>query len=150
MHHGTVSADRLHQVSQALIRAATDTEDTAPKFSRLWNETTQGVGGYVRLPTRVRFDNDTSENFTVIDVFAHDRKGLLYAITRALYECGASVAVAKIGTYLDQVVDVFYVTDLRSGGKIEDEDRVSDIRQRLLEAIDGTAETMVDPVTSPG
>ena len=150
VHQGTVSSDRLQEVSQALIRAATDAEDKAPRFSRLWNETTQGVGGYVRLPTRVRFDNDTSENFTVIDVFAHDRKGLLYAITRALHECSASVAVAKIGTYLDQVVDVFYVTDLRSGGKIEDEDRVSEIRQRLLEAIDGTAETAVDTVSSTG
>ena len=102
------------------------------------------------MPTRVRFDNDTSEKCTVIDVFAHDRKGLLYAITRALHESGVSVAVAKIGTYLDQVVDVFYVTDLRSGGKIEDEDRVSEIRRGLLEAIDGSAETVLDSVSSTG
>ena len=33
-----------------------------------------------------------------------------------------SVAVAKIGTYLDQVVDVFYVTD-QQGQKIEQRNR---------------------------
>jgi hypothetical protein len=40
---------------------------------------------------------------------------LLYAITRELFELGLSVARAKIGTFLDQVVDVFYVTDQQNG-----------------------------------
>ena len=89
----------------------------------------------------MRFDNDTSEKYTVIDVFAHDRKGLLYAITRVLHQSGVNVAVAKIGTYLDQVVDVFYVSDRATGGKIEDESRIAEIRGELLDAIDGTGET---------
>ena len=46
--------------------------------------------------------------------------GLLYTITRTLFELELSVSVAKIGTYLDQVVDVFYVTD-QDGRKITDE-----------------------------
>ncbi len=41
---------------------------------------------------------------------------------------------AKIGTYLDQVVDVFYVTD-REGRKIQDQARLEAIRRRLLEVI---------------
>ena len=90
-----------------------------------------------RLPAQVRFDNDTSDSCTVIDVFAHDRRGLLYAITRVLHECSASVTVAKIGTYLDQVVDVFYVVDQETGNKIEDDSRVSELRARLLAAIEG-------------
>ena len=45
-------------------------------------------------------------------------------------------SVAKIGTYLDQVVDVFYVTD-QAGNKIEDEARLQHIRTRLLEASAG-------------
>ena len=60
--------------------------------------------------------------------------GLLYTITRTLFELGLSVSVAKIGTYLDQVVDVFYVTD-HQGQKIEQEDRLREIRTRLLEAV---------------
>ena len=49
----------------------------------------------------------------IVDIFTHDRTGLLYTITRTLFELGLSVWRAKIGTYLDQVVDVFYVTDQR-------------------------------------
>ena len=61
--------------------------------------------------------------------------GLLYTITRTIFQLGLSVHVAKIGTYLDQVVDVFYVTD-QAGAKIQDEQRLNEIRQRLIEEID--------------
>ena len=44
------------------------------------------------------------------------------------------MSLAKIGTYLDQVVDVFYVTDQR-GNKIENEEHLEYIRAKLLEAI---------------
>jgi [protein-PII] uridylyltransferase len=40
---------------------------------------------------------------------------------------------AKISTHLDQVVDVFYVTDM-DGKKIEESTRLYVIRQRLLQA----------------
>jgi [protein-PII] uridylyltransferase len=83
----------------------------------------------------VRVDNNTSERYTILDIFAHDRMGLLYTITRAMFQLGLSVHVAKIGTYLDQVVDVFYVTD-GQGDKILDESRIAEIRQRVADAIE--------------
>ena len=60
--------------------------------------------------------------------------GLLYTITR-FFELKLSIAVAKIGTYLDQVVDVFYVTD-QSGRKVTDDGRMEEIRSRLLAAVE--------------
>ena len=92
------------------------------------------------MPTQVRIDNNTSEKYTIVDVFTFDRMGLLYTIARTLYELELSVGVARIGTYLDQVVDVFYVTD-QGGAKIVDEDRLGEIRRRLLEAIDVSDES---------
>ncbi len=41
---------------------------------------------------------------------------------------------AKIGTYLDQVVDVFYVTE-QNGTKLEDEQRRKEVRGRVLAEI---------------
>ena len=35
---------------------------------------------------RVQFDNDASARATVIEIQAHDRPGLLYDITRAIFE----------------------------------------------------------------
>ena len=55
-------------------------------------------------------------------------------MTRALFELGCSVWRAKISTYLDQVLDVFYVTD-QENRKIVDQKRLDAIRQRLLEVI---------------
>ncbi|NOX53924.1 MAG: [protein-PII] uridylyltransferase, partial [Planctomycetes bacterium] len=82
-------------------------------------------------PTKVGVDNDASDRCTVIDVFAHDRPGLLYTIARTIFRLGLSVELAKISTHFDQVVDVFYVTDARHGGKVQDEARLDTIRQEL-------------------
>jgi [protein-PII] uridylyltransferase len=102
----------------------------------LWQSPSEHAGRTLStLATRVRVDNSSSDRFTIIDVFAHDRMGLLYTITRTLFELGLSVSVAKIGTYLDQVVDVFYVTD-QSGRKIADDSRLSQIQARVLAAIE--------------
>ncbi len=79
-------------------------------------------------------DNSSSDVFTILDIMATDRLGLLYTIARALFELGLSVSRAKIGTYADQVVDVFYVTD-KAGEKIQDEQRLEEITAKLLESI---------------
>jgi [protein-PII] uridylyltransferase len=84
--------------------------------------------------TRVEFDNFVSETHTVIDVRTHDRVGLLYIISRVLRELGLDLSLAKITTDVEQVVDVFYVTE-RDGEKVQDELRMREIRERLEAAI---------------
>ena len=64
-----------------------------------------------RVPTEVEIDNACREHFTVLDVYTQDRVGVLFAITNALYHLGLSIHLAKITTNVDQVLDVFYVTD---------------------------------------
>jgi [protein-PII] uridylyltransferase len=125
--------ERLNDVCQALVQSLHN--DGAPSFRRVWRAGRAAAAVELPpLPAQVRIDNSTSERFTILDIFAADRLGLLYTISRALFELGLSVSVAKIGTYLDQVVDVFYVTD-QHGQKINDEARLHEIRARLLEAI---------------
>ncbi len=106
-----------------------------PPFRRVWRGATGKTDAALPgLPTQVRVDNSTSQRFTIVDVFASDRMGLMYTTTRTLFELGLSVSLAKVSTYLDQGVDVFYVTD-QNGRKIMDEAQLEHIRQRLLEAI---------------
>ena len=104
-----------------------------PQPRRTWQTARTASLPTGQADVRVEADNTTSRDYTILDVFAPDRPGLLYAIARALFELGLSVWRAKIGTYLDQVVDVFYVTTL-DGEKIEDETRLEQIRVRLVEA----------------
>lgn len=87
------------------------------------------------LPARVVIDNTSSERFTVIDVFSHDRPGLLYTIARKIFELDLSVVRAKIATHLDQIVDVFYITDC-SGSKILDPERLKAIQSRLFSTLE--------------
>ncbi len=132
--------DRLRAVEFALVKALVAPSEDLPSFRRLWRSESQIHSETLnQLPTRVSADNSTSERFTILDIFARDRTGLLYTIARTLFELGLSVSVAKIGTYLDQVVDVFYVTDLE-GRKVADEARLGEITARLLSAIEAVKE----------
>jgi [protein-PII] uridylyltransferase len=88
-----------------------------------------------RFPARVEIDNEVSLDYSVIDIYTHDTIGLLYRITAALSELGLYIGVAKISTKVDQVADVFYVRDI-FGHKITSAEKLAEIRNRLLAAID--------------
>lgn len=64
-----------------------------------------------RVATEVVVTNAVSDEYTVVDVYTHDRVGLLYRIAQALYAMGLHIHLAKISTNVDQVLDVFYVTE---------------------------------------
>jgi [protein-PII] uridylyltransferase len=78
----------------------------------------------------INIDNDVSDDFTIIEIFTEDRIGVLFTITHNLYRLGLSIHVAKISTNVDQVADVFYVTD-HDGGKIIDPAQLESIREAL-------------------
>ncbi len=86
------------------------------------------------MPTRVEFDNFVSETHTVIDVRTQDRPGLLYIISSTLSALGLDLSLAKIATEVDQVIDVFYVTEA-DGRKVQDEARMAEVRGALERAI---------------
>jgi len=82
-------------------------------------------------PPQVLVSNETSDFFTLIEVFADDRVGLLYLITRCLLDHRLDIRIAKIATKGDQVADVFYVRDLE-GQKVEDRERLLEIERSLI------------------
>ena len=88
-----------------------------------------------RFPTRVEIDNEVSADYTVIDVYTHDKVGLLYQITSTLTKLGLYIGVSKISTKVDQVADVFYVKDI-FGHKITNEKKLFEISERLVKAIE--------------
>jgi [protein-PII] uridylyltransferase len=85
-------------------------------------------------PPRVEIDNESSESSTIIDVYTHDRVGLLYDITKAITNLGLSITYAKISTKVDQVADVFYVNEI-DGGKVHDQNKLNQIKS-ILKTID--------------
>ena len=84
------------------------------------------------VPPRVLIDNRASATHTVIEVNGRDRPGLLYQMTRTLTQLNLQISSAKISTYGEKVVDVFYVKDL-FGHKVEHDRKLQNIRARLTD-----------------
>jgi [protein-PII] uridylyltransferase len=130
---GEPSAERLDAIGRALV-ASIDSDD-APKFPKILGREQKAAGAdLTNLPNEVRIDNEMSNECTVVEVFTVDRRGLLYRLARALHDAGVVIRFAKIGTYLDQVVDVFYVAE-RDGQKPQTDGRLAEIREALLNVI---------------
>jgi [protein-PII] uridylyltransferase len=85
----------------------------------------------VQAAPRVVIDNRASEQYTIIEVFANDRPGLLYDITRALADFELNIHRARISSDGDQVVDVFYTLD-GFATKINNPSFQAEISQALL------------------
>ncbi len=131
---GEPPAMRIDTIGRAVEQSLKQPGGFEPAFRRTWTARDKRKMPGARPQVRVKTDNGTSDRYTIFDVFAYDRTGLLYAVTRTLFELGCPVWRAKISTYLDQVLDVFYVTD-QENRKIEDESRLESIRRRLLEVL---------------
>ena len=79
-------------------------------------------------------DNSSSDDSTVLDVFTSDCRGLLYTLTKGINRLGLSVHFAKIATYAEDVVDVFYVREA-DGRKVHRPDRMQMIQDHLTQDI---------------
>ena len=87
-----------------------------------------------RRPDKIIVDNETSNFFTIVEIYTHDFPGLLYKITNTLFQCKLDVWVAKIATKVDQVVDVFYVRDF-DGQKVYSPAQVAAIKEAITETL---------------
>ena len=86
------------------------------------------------VPARVMIDNDLSDQATVIEVSGLDRPGLLHALSRDLFNDNVSITAARVATWGERAVDVFYVTDLM-GYKITSTAKLTKLTNRLKAVI---------------
>ncbi len=86
------------------------------------------------MPTKVRFDNDSAEARTIVEVETEDRVGLLYTISKVLADVGLDISTAKISTERGAAIDSFYV-QTEAGKKLTDPARQRQVEKRIREAI---------------
>ncbi len=86
-------------------------------------------------PPKVDIDNSSSDFYTIIEVHAQDRIGLLYTVTRVMHDLNLDVHLAKVSTNVDKVIDVFYVWDI-FGQKLSNEEQINDIKKAILKALE--------------
>jgi [protein-PII] uridylyltransferase len=125
---------RIKEVCAKILAFLKSEQIPTPTYRKIWsakssNETLQ------HQPVQVRFDNNTSDKYTIITVFTYDRPGLLFEISKTIYDSELVLHSAKFSTHLDQVVDVFYVTTL-DRRKVTESTQLYTLRQSLLKSID--------------
>jgi len=100
-----------------------------------------GMPGRVVAPRReqalVRITNQESDFYTIVDVSAYDRLGLLYGLTHRIAELDLEIHLSKASTRLDQVADTFYLKT-RSGEKVTDPELLQRLYDALLEVASGS------------
>jgi len=105
-----------------------------------------GLVGQVRRPLgapllpaskapRVLISNTESDFYTLVDVIADDRIGLLYDVTRCLGDHGLEIYISKAATIKDQVTDSFYLKS-PEGRKLRDPEALERLQTDLLAAAD--------------
>ena len=87
-----------------------------------------------QMATEIHFDNESSEERTLIEIETEDQLGLLYAISQTFFELAVDIAGARIVTERGAAIDSFYVREL-AGGKITSPERQRLIEGKLREAI---------------
>uniref|UniRef100_UPI00405625FE [protein-PII] uridylyltransferase n=1 Tax=Candidatus Electronema sp. TaxID=2698783 RepID=UPI00405625FE len=91
-----------------------------------------------QLRTEVILDNAASDHCTVIEVHGGEHLGALYQLTQTLSDFRLSIHRARIATEVEQLIDVFYVTD-ENRRKVEDAAKLAQIRHALLHVLGGDA-----------
>jgi [protein-PII] uridylyltransferase len=87
------------------------------------------------VTTDIEIDNIVAQDFTVVDVYTHDRPGVLHAITRTLDELGLDIGLSKVATEGERVADVFYVRDRHRGEKLTSAIQLAAVKEALLAAL---------------
>ncbi|GLI39181.1 [protein-PII] uridylyltransferase [Geobacter hydrogenophilus] len=126
---------RWKRVNEDLQQVLTGKTPVAALVAKRQRPTLLAEKAKPRFSARVEIDNEVSSDYTVIDIYTHDKVGILYQITSTLTELGLYIGVSKISTKVDQVADVFYVKDI-FGHKITNPERLEEIRERLLKAVE--------------
>ncbi len=126
---------RLEADLQALVRGDVDPQNLLQER--------RGGGTFRERPspaveTEIEIDDRASRRFTVIDVYAKDRPGLLFTIANALHGLGLSIARSKIATEGARAADSFYVTEF-DGTKVGSPSRYDEIKRSVAAAIERLA-----------
>ncbi|QEG24988.1 [protein-PII] uridylyltransferase [Mariniblastus fucicola] len=139
---------RIDEICQKARDTVSGKATGPPKFRKKWGEEETLALQLSRPPISVKTNNRAAKHATIIDVFAYDKPGLLYQISKKIYRLGLDVTYARISTYAHQIIDVFYVTD-EDGNKIRNQNQLQIIRNEIVRAVTDFLEPEQSDTDSP-
>lgn len=83
------------------------------------------------VKTRINFNDEAARGYTIMEVVANDRPGLLHNVALALHECKVKLVSAKVSTVGERAEDTFFITD-RDGKPVTAGDQRECLTERLV------------------
>lgn len=129
-----ISTEQWGQLNASLNDYIGEDNDIAPLFETDRRYLKLKRKGKLLVHTSITFDQDLSSHYTIMDVHTHDRKGLLYHISKTIADHDLSIQYAKIFTEGDRALDAFYLTT-PDGSKITDDHCLHTLKSSLKKSL---------------
>jgi [protein-PII] uridylyltransferase len=126
------AAADIHKILQAVVAGAVDVTSLlrGKRRSVLYRHR-------LRVAPAVRFDNEHSQKYTVLEIVAEDAIGLLHLLARTVSRHGCDLDLALISTEGKKAIDVLHVSKRES--KLSDADQAA-LKQELEAMLEGANE----------
>lgn len=132
--HKKIEPERYDKIKEDVIASLNNQLSINKEFKRVRSKWWRIEDKLFSRKGNVKVLFEKHQKYTIIDIFSPDRLGLLYQITRKLFDLGLSIYFAKISTKGDDVVDSFYV--LTQAGKKISPNNFELIKKELSETIE--------------
>ncbi len=129
---GSIEESQIKNIEANLsdcISGRVNIEDLASTTS-LWRSNPKIPDGMVE--ELVKFSNDISSDYTVLEVRVPDSIGLVYRIVKSLIDFHLNVIFVRISTSADFAYDTFHIQS-ETGQKIEEAGVLISIKEKILE-----------------
>jgi [protein-PII] uridylyltransferase len=132
-----ITDPRDFELVEQTLRCALEDErfDFLPVIEKATRQSRKRSTPAIEFPTRIAMDNKTHPIYTLIEIQAPDRLGLLYDILTCLDRENVSIALSRINTQDGAAIDTLYVMDRGTHAKITDSHRITAIQKHLQNAI---------------
>ena len=107
--HNLISEIKYPEIEKAITKTLAGQLNIDKEFEKVKSKWKRIINSNPVAPSNIEVDFEEHNKFTIIDIYASDKIGLLYTITHKMAELGLTVAFAKISTKVDGVLDAFYI-----------------------------------------
>lgn len=117
--------------------------DPVPYLQRKANYLRESNEDAIPFPVRAHLDNESDPNFTIIEIQAIDRVGLMHDLLHAINRHGLNTVHARIATEKGAALDTLYVQTL-GNGKVREAGKLDDLLREVTTIVGNRPETEED------
>lgn len=106
-----VDESNYDKIKNSITSAVRNEIQLNQEFEKIHSKSWWIESKFFKRRSEIKIQFETYDKYSIVDIHAPDKLGLLYKITSKMYELGLIVYFAKIATKSDEVVGAFYVLD---------------------------------------